>query len=172
MTQPTSLHFVHRFRSGRLGTLVIEHVVYDEERHGPGPLTYTWNGPRPPYGGERLKWTIECQRIFADRFKVIFTYVTADERGKTVIFPVRPWSAATEDSSNSCAGGQRECRNSFQHAWRAVFWGRGFAMIIAIPPCPKEKRGRAPPLDPGRGQYMRASGHQASYALSSHRQTG
>jgi len=90
MTQPTSLHFVHRFRSGRLGTLVIEHVVYDEERHGPGPLTYTWNGPRPPYGGERLKWTIECQRIFADRFKVIFTYVTADERGKTVIFQFAP----------------------------------------------------------------------------------
>jgi hypothetical protein len=83
--QPASLPFVHRFRSGTLGTLVIEHVVYDDGRHGPGRLKYVWNGPRPPHGGERLKWAIECQRIFADRCKAVFTYVTADERGKTVI---------------------------------------------------------------------------------------
>ena len=85
MTPPNSLRFVHRFRSGVLGTLVIELVDHDDGSRGPGPLEYTWNGPRPPHGGERLKWTIESQRVFADRFKASFTYITADERGRTVI---------------------------------------------------------------------------------------
>jgi hypothetical protein len=87
--QPASLRFVHRFRSGTLGTLVIELVDHGNGRRGPGPLQYTWNGPRPPHGGERLKWALECQRIFADRFKVDFDYATADERG-SVMFHFMP----------------------------------------------------------------------------------
>ena len=84
MTAPNSLRFVHRFRSGTLGTLVTQLVDYGDGRRGPGPLTYTWNGPRPPHGGERLKWAIECQHIFADRFKVGFDYATANERGSVM----------------------------------------------------------------------------------------
>jgi hypothetical protein len=45
--QPASLRFVHRFRSGALATLVIKLLEFDDGRRGPGPLTYTWNGPRP-----------------------------------------------------------------------------------------------------------------------------
>ena len=55
MTQPASLRFVPRFRSGTLGTLVIDHIAYDEGRHGPpGPLTYTWNGPQPPHDAHTI----------------------------------------------------------------------------------------------------------------------
>ena len=80
----TSLRFVHRFRSGTLGTLIMEYAGKSYT------LTYTWNGPRPPHGGERLKWAKECHRIFANRFRTPVTYATAAENGKPVVWRFIP----------------------------------------------------------------------------------
>ena len=97
MTPPTSLRFVHRFRSGTLGTLVIDHVDYGDGRHGPGPLTYFWNGPRPPHGGERLKWAIEAQRIFVDPLQGLLRLRDGGRTREDGAVAVHPRETATKD---------------------------------------------------------------------------
>jgi hypothetical protein len=55
--------FIHRFRSGCLGTLVLS---LEDPESGRVHAEFTWRGPQPRLKGERLAWTMDYYQRWSD----------------------------------------------------------------------------------------------------------
>jgi hypothetical protein len=86
MSEPLTLRFVHRFRSGTLGTL----TFYVAQEGIVKPPHCHWNGPIPKFRGEREQWELSCWRNVVNRFGVESYYVMRLNSGELKAWRCRP----------------------------------------------------------------------------------